>query len=624
MKENINLSLLDISSKDKIICPKCSVNNPIQNCIININGNNPDEFEKIICKKCSLEFCFILCLFCERKIYMKMHMGNPKYNGMNAFNIACPNKCCEKVFYFTECVKCKRPQKHKKYIKEGEIIQCIYSDCKCLYIQNYCPEQHCTDIFSAVIEKNKMFNNFPQGILSCHDNKIIYQKINCFYCWRPIVYPTSKIHKNRYYECQKVECPYEECQKSFNRIICPFCFDKVYVEDGWYEMGSEIKCKKCKNYFGKILCPSCDKINNCQDEYFQFGKMVCGFQNCKRNNYMINCIFCRKLNVFKKEIPINGQPIKCGYCQNTFNEILCPFCRFIIPFPKGDFIFGKIYKCIYVNCLKNFQFLICPNCLSYSFKSDTQEGKKLKCQNCKIRFMNWGCPFCKSNIMDKNTSLKFGQMVKCPSKQCGKVYSFIRCSKCEKLIFSKDNENILGMAVKCPHQGCDAYTLVSHCPKCDTKAIYSDVRTNYKEGDLIQCPNPACDKQYPFQKNQEIYKDNLQILEQIEGEVINFGISQVDENFLYKEDLFFNKRTVRNRILFPTQYSSESIRGSKSNFSESYPECMICCNNRKESVFYPCGHRCTCYSCGVRFFSVFKKCPKCHEKAKCIIKKIYD
>jgi len=226
--------------------------------------------------------------------------------------------------------------------------------------------------------------------------------------------------------------------------------------------------------------------------------------------------------------------------------------------------------------------------------------------------------------MDKNTSLKFGQMVKCPSKQCGKVYSFIRCSKCEKLIFSKDNENILGMAVKCPHQGCDAYTLVSHCPKCDTKAIYSDVRTNYKEGDLIQCPNPACDKQYPFQKNQEIYKDNLQILEQIEGEVINFGVAQVDENFLYKEDLLFNKRTVRNRILFPTQYSSESIRGSKSNFSESYPECMICCNNRKESVFYPCGHRCTCYSCGVRFFSVFKKCPKCHEKAKCIIKKIYD
>ena len=624
MKGNINLSILDISSKDKIICPKCSVNNPIQNCIIKVNGNNPDEFEKIICKKCSLEFCFILCLFCERKIYMKMHIGNPKYNGINAFNIACPYKYCEKVFYFTECVKCKRPQKHKKYIKEGEIIQCIYSDCKCLYIQNYCPEKHCTDIFSAVIEKNKMFNNFPQGILSCHENKIIYQKINCFYCWRPIVYPTSKLHKNRYYECQKVECPYEGCHKSFNRIICPFCFYEVYVEDGWYEMGSEIKCKKCKNYFGKILCPSCDKINNCQDEYFQFGKMVCGFQNCRRNNYMINCIFCRKLNIFKKEIPINGQPIKCGYCQNTFNEILCPFCRFIIPFPKGDFIFGKIYKCIYVNCLKNFQFLICPNCLSYSFKSDTQEGKKLKCQNCKIKFMNWGCPFCKSNIMDKNTSLKFGQMVKCPSKQCGKVYSFIRCSKCEKIIFSRDNENILGMAVKCPHQGCGAYTLVSHCPKCDTKAIYSDIRTNYKEGDLIQCPNPTCGKEYPFEKNQEIYKDNLQILEQIEGEVINFGIAQVDENFSYKEDLFFDKRTVRNHILFPTQYSSESIIGSKSNISTSYPECMICCNNRKESIFFPCGHRCTCYSCGVRFFSVFKKCPKCQEEAKCLIKKIYD
>ena len=74
-------------------------------------------------------------------------------------------------------------------------------------------------------------------------------------------------------------------------------------------MGSKIKCINCKKYFGKILCPSCKKINSCQEEYFQFGKMMCGFQNCRKQNYMINCIFCRKLNVFKKDIPINGQLI---------------------------------------------------------------------------------------------------------------------------------------------------------------------------------------------------------------------------------------------------------------------------------------------------------------------------
>ena len=622
MDYNLINTSLETQKKDKIVCPGCSDSCPMENSIIKFNQNNPSEFDRIICKKCSYEFCYINCVFCQNKIYMKMHRECPKYNGMNGFNIFCPYKLCEKYFYFTECIKCKRTQKQKKYIKEGKCIECIYEDCKFVYIQDNCPMIHCTDIIS--IEKNPMFTNFPQGFLSNHCNEIIYQKINCFYCWRPIVYASSKKHRNRYYECQLVECPYSDCKKSFNRIICPFCYDEIYVKDGWYEMGSEIKCKKCNKFFGKILCPSCNKLNNCQDEYFQLGKMVCGFSNCRRDNYMINCKFCRKLNVFKNEIPINGQSIKCGYCKNIFNEILCPFCKLIIPFPRADFSFGKVYKCIYITCLKKFQFLICPNCFSYSFKSDTQEGKKLKCQNCGIKFMNWGCPFCKSNIMDKNTTLKLGQLVKCPLKSCGIIYSFIRCSKCEKLIFSKANENILGISYKCPYQECGATTMVSHCPFCDTKAIYSDRRKNYKEGDLILCPNPSCNKNYRFCPNKDIYKDNLQILEQIEGNVINFGIAQVDENYIYKDSLFIDKRTLKNSRLFPTQYSSENEIEQKSCLNKYFEECMICHNNRKESIFYPCGHRCTCYICAVIFFSVFRKCPKCQRGAKCIIKKVYD
>ena len=469
-----------------------------------------------------------------------------------------------------------------------------------------------------------MTSNFPEGILSNHNNKIIYQKINCFYCWRPIIYQSTKFYRNKYYECQVVECPYKDCKKSFNRLICPFCSYEIYVEDGWYEMGSEIKCKNCNKFFGKILCPSCNKINNCQDDYFQFGKMICGFETCQKNNYMINCIFCRKLNIFQKEIPINGQLIKCGYCHNTFNIILCPFCKCMIPFPQGDFTFGKVYKCLYITCLKKFQFLICPNCFSYSFKSDTQEGKKLKCKNCGIKFMNWGCPFCKSITLDKNTSLKLGQMVQCPSNSCKKKYSFIRCSKCEKLIFYKENENILGISIKCPHKGCGTSTLVSHCPFCDIKAVYSNKSNNYNEGELIPCPNPTCGKKYQFNKNKDIYKDNLQILEKVEGNIINFGISQVDENFLYKQDLFIYKRTLVNSYLFPTQFSSETELEQKSFLNKSFEECMICHNNRKESIFYPCGHRCVCYICAVMYFSVFKKCPKCQSRAKCIIKKVYD
>ena len=611
------------NSNDKIICPKCSVPLLMNNSLNNFNIN---EFDKIICKKCYFEFCFIFCEYCSKKIYMKINQANSLYNGMNAFNISCPYKLCEKIFYFTECIKCKRTQKHKKYIKEGEIIKCIYEDCGFEYIQNNCPMLHCTDLDN--IEKKQMINNFPEGILSIHNNKILYQKINCYYCWRPIVYPSSKTHRNKYYECQLVECPYKDCKKKFNRIVCPFCFYEIYVKDGWYEMGSEIRCNNCKSYFGKILCPSCGKVNECKNEYFQFGKMVCGFQNCQKHNYMINCIYCRKLNIFNKDIPINGQLIKCGYCHNEFNEILCPICKRLIPFPSGDFAFGKVYKCIYISCLKEFQFLICPNCSSYSFKIDSQEGKKLNCQKCKTQFMNWGCPFCKSITMDKNTSLKLGKLVKCPNISCQKIYSFIRCSKCQKLIFSKENEKILGLSVKCPHKGCGAYTLVSFCPFCETKALYSDSRINYKVGDTVKCPNPSCKKEYIFKNDSEIYCNNLNVLYKIDGNTIKFGIAEVDENYLFKQDLFVDKRCIRISRLFPTQYSSDmeyalNINREKIE-NKSFEECMICHNNRKESIFFPCGHRCVCYNCAVLYFSVYHKCPKCQKDAKCIIKKVYD
>ena len=51
--------------------------------------------------------------------------------------------------------------------------------------------------------------------------------------------------------------------------------------------------------------------------------------------------------------------------------------------------------------------------------------------------------------------------------------------------------------------------------------------------------------------------------------------------------------------------------------------CILCQCNEKESIFYPCGHRHTCYKCSVYYFEVFKKCPRCDKPAEAIIKKIY-
>ena len=609
----------DKSESFNISCPQCSEsifggNNRNNNNNINNRINSSCEFIKFNCQKCDIDFCYILCAYCDKKIYMKIHPEGLDYNGLNGFNINCPYESCSKTFYFTKCIKCQRAQKQKKYIKEGTTITCIYNDCKSEYFQINCPIKYCPDLIS--IEKPRIHKNFPLGAMNIHKKEceVMYQKVNCFYCWRPIVYLSSVTHKNKYIECQKVICPYNDCKRSFNRIICPNCYSENYVNDGWYKMGSKIKCNKCKEYFGKILCPSCGKINTCERNYFKSGFIKCGFSNCLKENYMINCIFCRKLNIFN-QLPINGQKIKCGYCENTFNEVLCPFCSLINPFPLSDFCYGKVYKCKYLNCLKEFQFLMCPKCLLYTFEKDHQEGRKLKCDECNTLFMNWGCPFCKSNIMDKDSTLNLGQMVKCPAKHCRKEYSFIKCTKCQKLIFSKENESLLGKCVKCPYKDCGEFTLLNICRLCDKRLIYSGRISSYNDGDTIKCPN--CKKSYKFKRDKNSYEKKLNILEEIVGETINFGVGEVDENYLIKQNLIFKIKSQNTDII------SEKINIVNFQIS-SFKDCMVCHNNLKESIFYPCGHRCVCYNCAVLIFEVYKKCPKCNKEAKCIIKKIYE
>lgn len=608
-----------------VVCPQCSEslfkkNNINSNTDINNKNNNSGEFLLFKCKKCNIVFCYILCVYCDKKIYMKIHPKCLPYNGLNGFNIYCPYETCRKIFYFTKCIKCQRIQKQKACIKEGSIITCEYDDCKCEYIQISCPIKMCGDINSC--EKPKIFTNFPMGCMNIHNQEVMFQKIACYYCWRPIVYLSNRAKKNKYIECQKIECPYSNCKKIFNRIICPHCYYENYIEGGWYKMGSRLKCHKCKEYFGKIICPCCQKINVCENNYFRTGKMKCGIINCLKENYLINCLYCSKLNIFNNKAPINGQTIKCGYCYNIFNEVFCPFCRLINPFPLADFSFGKVYKCKYLNCLKEFQYLICPNCFLYTFTKENQEGKKLKCDECNILFMNWGCPFCKSNIMDKKSILHLGQMVKCPAKECGKIYSFLKCPKCKKLVFSKENEILLGKSVKCPYQGCGEYFLIIICPLCKIKAVYSGQKIDYEEGKNIYCPN--CKGNFKFIVDKKIYDNKLTILEQIVGNTLKFGDGIVDENYLFKQNLFFIQ--IKKKI-FPSQFASVPFDKNLiklSNHNILLGDCIVCHNNVKESIFYPCAHRCVCYNCAVLVFEMNKKCPKCNQPAKCIIKKVYE
>lgn len=615
--------IIQSTKKEFLKCPKCLLE------LKNINNNmriERYELKDFCCDNCG-KFTFILCQFCNKKIFFQKNINVLPLNGMNGINIECPYSSCGKIFFLTICPKCKKCQKIPKLIKEGELIKCSYiKNCGYEYLQVRCPKKDCNDV--NYFSRPKNFCNSPNGILYNHKSKLIFQKISCNYCLRPIVYISEENKINRYYDSMIVTCPYESCGKIFNRIICPMCSQVNIIDNGFYFMGHRIKCIGCKNYFGKILCPKCLKVNPLQKHFFKTGEILCRFSsNAERSNIM-NCIYCRRINVFNQISPIPGQQITCGYkdCGKIFNEVYCPACDELNPFPNGDFTFGKTYKCLYSFCKKIFQFFVCPNCMTYSRILDAVEGKKYICNNCKVLIGNWGCPFCNKTIMDKNSSLKYGQMTRCP--YCQKEYSFCRCYECKKLIFSKERQNILGLSVQC--KSCAKILVNTICPKCSTKITFLDRINDLEDGEKIKCNK--CNEEFEYKKSSQdmiddsdIYYENLSILQNIKGEPINFGEGRIDENYLLIENLL-----IKSQLYLDNLDNSENKKTNNDNNSNEIiikrnsKLCLICHGNYKESIFYPCGHRCTCYKCAVYFFEVFKKCPKCNKDAETIIPKIYE
>ena len=510
--------------KKTILCPNCKKQ------ITNINTNiNIDtyEFKFLHCEFCNIIFTYILCLYCNNRIYCKKNstcINDIEINGMNGINIACPYSYCGQVFFLTICPKCKSFEKMPKK-NEGELIKCNQEDCGYEYIQLRCPIQGCNDV--KYFTKPKNYNNSPNGIIYNHKSKILYQKISCIYCYRPIVYYSDENNIDRYYDSMKVECPYLDCKKKFNRIICPYCFDVIIIKKGLYFMGHQIRCSKCKKKF------------------------------------------------------------------------------------------GKSYQCKNKICKKFFQYFLCSNCKNFSMVLDNKEGKKYICSKCNLIISNLGCPFCGKSILDKNSTLKYGQKIKCPN--CFIIYSFIRCLECQKLIFSDEDKFLLGSAVKC--KNCEKESTNVVCPKCNNKICFLGRNTNIEKGEKIQCTK--CKEVFEFNNNeniQDVYFENLSTLDDISGGVLNFGKSKIDENFLSLSSLFINTDLYNEE----EKMEIENI-DKKSEYNKL---CSICHSETKESIFFPCGHRTTCYKCAIFFFEVFKKCPKCDENGdntppEAIIPKIY-
>ena len=627
--QKINESKVIIKEKEENSC-KNSVNSTstisTTNTVISINTNNPintietnNSFNSNIIKN----LASITCPNCNFDIlYNKI-----KEDIINGVNIKCSN--CSQYFYSSKCPKCKEYFKIDEFIHEGELITC--QKCNNQYLQTSCIIKNCEEHFYFVKPKN--YTNLPNGIIHDHKKQLVFQKISCYFCLRPIDFITREQNDiNRYYEAQKVKCPYEECGKEFNRIICPKCTAVNIVDLGLFIFGRRIKCINCLYVFSKIYCSHCLRLNPLEKSEFKYGEFQCRFSGCSKTSHIANCLHCQAINYFKiteGQFLIQGQPIKCANCEDIFQSVICPGCHHLNPFPEGDFIFGKLYKCKFKGiCNKKFMVLVCGNCRSFSVASEEIEGKKYTCVKCKTLLSNFGCPFCKQSILDTNSSYEKGQIMRCP--YCEKEFSFCRCYDCRKLIYYKRKSSILGKVVTCE---CGKKSVNIICPTCKIRISISDLVNDLENGEKINCP--SCNKDFEYKENEElnkkenIYYKNLKCIETLKGLKFDFGHGAIDENYLEKQKIFdidnksFNKGS--SNIL---QNESDCFMKSISDLSKSSIQmknklCIVCQCYEKESIFYPCGHRCTCYKCAVYYFEVYKKCPRCQEDAKGIIPKIY-
>ena len=554
---------------------------------------------------------YISCIYCNKSIYIK----RKEISKLNSLNIKCG---CKQYFYISICPKCKKPHIIRKFVSEGDLIKC--ETCLFVYLESLCPIKSCPELF--YFPKPKSFSNSPNGIIHTHEEKIIFQNISCYYCKRTISFITEgEKNINRYFEAMRVQCPYQDCGRCFNRIICPKCCEIIFIESGLYIMGSRIKCHACHIEFAKILCPLCLRINPLTKNVFKYGEIQCRHSSCSQISSIANCLHCQRMNYFKynkKKPLILAQPIECGYedCRKKFCVAFCPACDEINPFPNADFAFGKIYKCKnYAKCGKNFMILVCGNCKSCSRLISECEGKKYTCNVCKTPLANFQCPFCKVSILDTNILCNFGQMVECPS--CKKHFSFFRCSNCKRLINSKENECILGKSVTCDF--CQSISVNIICPnrKCYSKISLIGQETEMEIDKKIECPN--CIQKFKFGEKlgedfEKLHSDNLTYIPILKGIPVNFGKPSKNENQLERAKIFEDVNEEKNAVI---------NNNNNNNQRQDNNLCIICQSKNKESVFFPCGHRCSCYQCAIYYYEVYKKCPRCKENSKCIIPRIY-
>ena len=597
-KDELNaLELENQKSLSLLKCPYCyeEIQQDQENNMI-----KPES--KITCNKCKKNFYYIKCFHCSGKIYYKQEISL-----MNLV-IKCPYIKCKKVFAISSCDLCKA----KIYFNGRYPLKCPNKSCNNLFYKKKCPIKECNNYITLNFNNEAQKNNniYKEGdLLVCnlHEPKFIFQEVNCYHCNRSLiwVFPQRGLIVG-----QKITCIYNDCKKDFNLVNCPKCNKANFFPYGLNKIKSIIDI------------PHADK-------FFQ----------------IVNCIFCKRPNIFldsDKKPYYHGQKVICQYsdCQKVFCKIPCPFCMKFNLFPKGEFSFGSKITCVFENCNKTFRIFICPNCNNYQVETkDMLEGQIIKCMKCEIHFFSISCPHCRKNILGKNTKLSFGQSVLCPYKNCQRLFSYLYCCKCKRPLYDKNNAYSDELVVCCPYKNCKTRFINCLCPNClrnNFTIIKSDnenQKINIDFKDLMECIH--CKNKFFPQKRFNIFNDGI-IMEFTQGKTIYFNdaIKEPSQAIRSKNLIPINSEIYKliencekdnNKIIQLGQSVNDTTMIEQVVKNEVRIQCCFCLENKSESVFIPCGHRCVCFRCGeIIMKSQNKRCPICQEEAFYLLKKVYD
>ena len=639
-EENNNKEKEIIKSKNesKVKCPFCYEDN------FQISENSPLKSEsQITCNKCKKIFYFIKCFHCEGKIYYKQEMD------FTNFIIKCPFTYCQKIFSISYCTLCST----KIYFNGRYPLKCPNKSCNNIFFKIKCPIKECNNYITINFKNNN--NIYKEGdlvVCELHEPKFLFQMVNCYHCSRSLiwVFPQRGLIGG-----QKIKCEYEDCRKDFNLLNCPSCNKDNFFPSGEDNMfGLEIKCMNCQNEYYNLFCPICLKNFTVSNDYVEGNILQCPYSINKVKSIIdiphddkffqiVNCIFCKRPNIFldsDKNPYYHGQRILCQYndCQKIFCKIPCPFCLKFNLFPKADFSFGSKITCVFGECKKSFRIFICPNCSNYQVETkDMLEGQIIKCMKCNINFFSIFCPHCRNNILGKNTKLIFGQSVLCPYKNCQRLFSYLYCCKCKRPLYDKNNAYNDEVLVSCPYRNCYTRFINCLCPNClrnnftIIKSNNDDENLNINFKDLMECIH--CKNKFMPQKRFNIFNEGI-IMTFKQGKTIIFNNPIKDPGQLKKNKNMIMSGSEIYKLIENEDNKKVIQFGQSINNTtmidqvvkiDGRIQCCFCLENKSESVFIPCGHRCVCFKCGEKIMkSNNKKCPICQEEAFYLLKKVYD